>query len=90
MNTQTNKQASATEKMICNYASRLLNNLENNNHQFRDVEDLFDFYLVNAQDFPEPMEYEFFKNNFDDILLLAVNRLDKVKKLKNDTKFQNS
>ena len=75
MNTQTNNQASAKEKMISNYASRLLNNLEDNNNQFRDVEDLFDFYLVNPQDFPEPMKYEFFKNNFDDILLLAVNRL---------------
>ena len=72
----------ATEKMIRDYASRLLNNLEDNTNQFRDVEDLFDFYLVNPQDFPEPMNYEFFKNNFDDILSLAMTGLDEGKKLK--------
>jgi hypothetical protein len=72
----------ATKKMIRDYASRLLNNLEDNTNQFRDVEDLFDFYLVNPQDFPEPMNYEFFKNNFDDILSLAMTGLDEGKKLK--------
>jgi hypothetical protein len=70
----------ATEKMIRNYAGRLLSNLEDNTNQFRDVEDLFDFYLVNPQDFPEPMNYEFFKNNFDDILSLAMTGLDEGKK----------
>ena len=72
----------ATEKMIRDYASRLSNNLKDNNNEFRDVEDLFDFYLVNPQDFPEPMNYEFFKNNFDDILSLAMTGLDEGKKLK--------
>ena len=72
----------ATEKMIRDYASRLSNNLKDNTNQFRDVEDLFDFYLVNPQDFPEPMNYEFFKNNFDDILSLAMTGLDEGKKLK--------
>jgi hypothetical protein len=72
----------ATEKMIRDYASRLSNNLKDNTNEFRDVEDLFDFYLVNPQDFPEPMNYEFFKNNFDDILSLAMTGLDEGKKLK--------
>ena len=61
----------ATEEMIRDYASSLLNNLKNSNHQFNDVEDYFDFYLRNPEDLPEPMDYNFFRNNYDDILSLS-------------------
>ena len=72
----------ATEEMIRDYADRLLNNLKNSNHQFDDVEDYFDFYLRNPKDLPEPMDYNFFKNNYDDILSLAMTGLDEGKKSK--------
>jgi hypothetical protein len=70
----------ATEEMIRDYATGLLNNLKDNSHQFSDAEDLFDFYLANPQDFPKSMDYNFFKNNYDDILSLAMTGLNEGKK----------
>jgi hypothetical protein len=64
----------AAEEKIRDYADRLLG------AGVDDVEDLANFYLNNPEDLPEPMEYEFFKNNFDDILSLAMTGLDEGKK----------
>ena len=66
----------ATEEMIRDYADRLLG------AGVGDVEDLAHYYLDNPKELPEPMEYEFFENNFDDILYLAVTGLDEGKKSK--------
>jgi hypothetical protein len=64
----------AAEEKIRDYADRLLG------AGVDDVEDLANFYLDNPEDLPEPMEHEFFKNNFDDILSLAMTGLDEGKK----------
>jgi hypothetical protein len=64
----------ATEEMIRDYADRLLG------AGVDDVEDLADFYLYNPEDLPEPMKYEFFKNNYDDILSVAMTGLGEGKK----------
>jgi hypothetical protein len=64
----------AAEEKIRDYADRLLG------AGVDDVEDLANFYLDNPEDLPEPMNYEFFKNNFDDILSLAMTGLDEGKK----------
>ena len=63
-----------TEEKIRDYADRLLG------AGVDDVEDLANFYLDNPEDLPEPLEYEFFKNNFDDILSVAMTGLDEGKK----------
>jgi hypothetical protein len=63
----------STEEMIRDYADRLLG------AGVDDVEDLADYYLSNPEELPEPMEYEFFKNNYDDILSLAMTGLDEGK-----------
>jgi hypothetical protein len=60
--------------MIRDYADRLLG------AGVDDVEDLTNYYLSNPEELPEPMEYEFFKNNFDDILSLAMTGLNEGKK----------
>jgi len=60
----------ATEEMIRDYADRLLG------AGVDDVEDLANYYLDNPEELPEPMEYEFFENNFDDILSLAMTGLN--------------
>jgi len=62
----------ATEEMIRDYADRLLG------AGVDDVEDLANFYLDNPEDLPEPLEYEFFKNNFDDILSVAMTGEDDI------------
>ncbi len=64
----------ATEEMIRDYADRLLG------AGVDDVEDLANYYLDNPEELPEPMEYEFFKNNYDDILSLAMTGLGEGKK----------
>ena len=53
----------ATEEMIRDYADRLLG------AGVDDVEDLANYYLDNPEELPEPMEYEFFKNNYEKIYL---------------------
>jgi hypothetical protein len=63
----------STEEMIRDYADRLLG------AGVDDVEDLADYYLSNPEELPEPMEYEFFKNNYDDILSLAMTGLSEGK-----------
>jgi hypothetical protein len=63
----------STEEMIRDYADRLLG------AGVDDVEDLANYYLSNPEELPEPMEYEFFKNNYDDILSLAMTGLSEGK-----------
>jgi hypothetical protein len=64
----------ATEEMIRDYADRLLG------AGVDDVEDLANYYLSNPEELPEPMKYEFFKNNYDDILSVAMTGLGEGKK----------
>jgi hypothetical protein len=64
----------ATEEMIRDYADRLLG------AGVDDVEDLANYYLSNPEELPEPMKYEFFKNNYDDILSVAMTGLSEGKK----------
>ena len=59
----------ATEEMIRDYASGLFGDTY-------EPEDLADFYLQKPSAFPKSLDYEFFKNNYDDILSLAMTGLD--------------
>jgi hypothetical protein len=59
----------ATEEMIRDYASGLFGDTY-------EPEDLADFYLQNPSAFPKSLDYEFFKNNYDDILSLAMTGLN--------------
>ena len=65
---------------IKDYADRLLG------ADVEDVEDLMDFYLDNPSDLPEPLEYNFFKNNYDDILYYATTGKDELGEGKVETK----
>jgi hypothetical protein len=62
----------ATEEMIRDYASGLFGDTY-------EPEDLADFYLQNPSAFPKSLDHEFFKNNYDDILSLAMTGLDEGK-----------
>lgn len=70
----------ATLEKIKDYADRLLG------ADVEDVEDLMDFYLDNPSDLPEPLEYNFFKNNYDDILYYATTGKDELGEGKVETK----
>jgi hypothetical protein len=62
----------STEEMIRDYASGLFGDTY-------EPEDLADFYLQNPSAFPKSLDHEFFKNNYDDILSLAMTGLDEGK-----------
>jgi hypothetical protein len=63
----------ATEEMIRDYAQHLMD------EGSYDVEELAQSYLDIPRSFPKQLDYTFFKNNYDDILSVAMTGLDEGK-----------
>jgi hypothetical protein len=64
----------ATEEMIRDYAQHLMD------EGSYDVEELAQSYLDMPRSFPKQLDYTFFKNNYDDILSVAMTGLGEGKK----------